>query len=168
MTNLTRILVATDLSEAAGIALEQALMLAKPFRASVVVLHVVEDSVEARLWSSEIFQALSAEAQTEFIEQAQPGLKQYLDAFDTGEVAVMPEIRVGRPAPTIVGAARDYNADLIVVGTHGRTGLAHLLIGSVAEHVLRTADCPVMAVRVTQASRARELAHRPWVTSLAS
>jgi nucleotide-binding universal stress UspA family protein len=57
------------------------------------------------------------------------------------------EIAVGRPADTIVRLAREYHADLIVMGTHGRTGLEHMVMGSVAEKVVRLAPCPVLTVK---------------------
>jgi nucleotide-binding universal stress UspA family protein len=68
------------------------------------------------------------------------------EAFrDTWEVA----IGVGRPADTIVRLARERNADLIVMATHGRTGLEHVVLGSVAEKVVRLAPCPVLTVKYT-------------------
>lgn len=68
------------------------------------------------------------------------------EAFrDTWDV----EIAVGHPADTIVRLAREGNADLIVMATHGRTGLGHLVLGSVAEKVVRLAPCPVLAVKHT-------------------
>jgi universal stress protein A len=68
------------------------------------------------------------------------------EAFrDTWDV----EIAVGHPADTIVRLARERNADLIVMATHGRTGLGHLVLGSVAEKVVRLAPCPVLAVKHT-------------------
>ena len=66
------------------------------------------------------------------------------EAFrDTWEV----EIAVGHPADTIVRLARERNADLIVMATHGRTGLGHMVLGSVAEKVMRLAPCPVMTIK---------------------
>ena len=57
------------------------------------------------------------------------------------------EVAVGHPAETIVRVARERGADLIVMGTHGRTGLQHVLLGSVTEHVVRLASCPVLTIR---------------------
>jgi universal stress protein A len=57
------------------------------------------------------------------------------------------EVRLGTATDQIVGAAVDYGSDLVVMGTHGRTGLEHLLLGSVAEQVIRLAPCPVLTVR---------------------
>jgi nucleotide-binding universal stress UspA family protein len=53
----------------------------------------------------------------------------------------------GPPVPTLIHAAEEYHADLIVMGTHGRTGLTHMLLGSVAEGVVRQALCPVLTIR---------------------
>ena len=57
------------------------------------------------------------------------------------------EVRIGSPAAEIIAAARDLRADLVCVGTHGRTGLAHLFLGSTAEKVVRESPCPVLTVR---------------------
>jgi nucleotide-binding universal stress UspA family protein len=59
------------------------------------------------------------------------------------------EIAIGRPADTIVRLARERNADLIIMATHGRTGLEHMVLGSVAEKVVRLAPCPVLTVKYT-------------------
>jgi universal stress protein A len=69
-----------------------------------------------------------------------------------GEVRVpaTTEVRDGAPGSEIVKAAVDYGADLIVMATHGRSGLPHLVLGSVAEHVIRHARCPVLAVRANE------------------
>lgn len=60
---------------------------------------------------------------------------------------VVTHVIAGAPGPSIIEAAKEYQADLIVMGTHGRTGLARLLMGSVAEHVLRHAECPVLTIK---------------------
>jgi nucleotide-binding universal stress UspA family protein len=62
------------------------------------------------------------------------------------------EIRVGSPVAEIVAAAKDLQADLLCIGTHGRTGLAHLILGSQAERILREAPCPVLTVKPASAS----------------
>ena len=63
------------------------------------------------------------------------------------------EVATGQPAETIVRIAEERSADLIVMGTHGRTGLQHVLLGSVAEKVVRLAPCPVLTVRYKEAAR---------------
>jgi nucleotide-binding universal stress UspA family protein len=67
---------------------------------------------------------------------------------------VITGVMFGSPARAIVDYARDYAIDLIVMGTHGRSGFAHLLLGSVTERVVRTAECPVLTVRDTAAALA--------------
>lgn len=64
-----------------------------------------------------------------------------------GHSELNPEVLIGPTARSIVESARDSKADLIVMGTHGRHGMAHLLLGSVAERVVRIATCPVLTVR---------------------
>jgi nucleotide-binding universal stress UspA family protein len=63
-------------------------------------------------------------------------------------------LRVGHPAPEIVAAVTEHGADLVVMATHGRTGISHLVLGSVAEKVVREAPCPVLTVRARGAARA--------------
>jgi universal stress protein A len=63
------------------------------------------------------------------------------------QVKAVTQVCVGNPARAIVQTARDLPADLIVIATHGRTGLKHVLLGSVAEHVVQRAPCPVLIVR---------------------
>jgi nucleotide-binding universal stress UspA family protein len=70
-----------------------------------------------------------------------------------GHSELSPQVLIGPTARTIVESAQNVNADLIVMGTHGRGGLSHLLLGSVAERVVRTAECPVLTVR-SHAARA--------------
>jgi nucleotide-binding universal stress UspA family protein len=65
----------------------------------------------------------------------------------SGYAQVAVDVLIGPTAKVIVEAARDRNVDLIVMGTHGRHGMAHLLLGSIAERVVRTASCPVLTVR---------------------
>jgi nucleotide-binding universal stress UspA family protein len=69
---------------------------------------------------------------------------------DSSGIAVTTEVLSGHPASAIVDTAREKKYDLIVMGTHGRTGLAHLFMGSVAEKVTRLAPCPVLTVRETE------------------
>ena len=69
-------------------------------------------------------------------------------------------VRTGSPSQTIVALAKSGRADLIIMATHGRTGLAHVFLGSVAEKVVRTASCPVLTVRGAAASKSRAPAKR--------
>jgi universal stress protein A len=68
----------------------------------------------------------------------------------------------GQPAAAIVEAAADRAVDLIVIGTHGRRGMAHLLLGSVAEYVVRSASCPVLTVRGHVPERVQQPEEAAW------
>lgn len=76
-----------------------------------------------------------------------------LGKIETGELGGVPHellLRVGHPSEEVITVAKDLRADLIVMATHGRTGIPHLVIGSVAERVVREAPCPVLTVRAHQ------------------
>ena len=146
-----RILVPTDFSEPSDAALDYARRLARRFGASLHLLHVIEPFAAAGMVSNEMYngttpgqyELLVKEAQAKFAQRAFP------PGREPGKTTT--EVMTGRSAQTIVDYASDHGFDLIVMGTHGRTGLAHLLMGSVAEHVVRTASCPVMTVREARA-----------------
>jgi nucleotide-binding universal stress UspA family protein len=142
------IVVATDFSGPSKLALEYARVLAKRFDASLRVLHIVELPVV--LGSEVPLPDLGALAERAVIE-AQEELSRVLAGVDAREV--IGQVLVGDPATQIVQYLGDHDADLLVMGTHGRGGLAHFLIGSVAERVVRTAPCPVFTIKETEALR---------------
>jgi nucleotide-binding universal stress UspA family protein len=143
--SITRILVPVDFSACSDRAVRYAATLAGQVGASVEVLHVVEDFTYGAF--SEVYvpnvPALIEEAINSAVDRLTP-LKD--EMFPPG-ADVETVVSVGRPALTIVEHATAGQFDLIVMGTHGRTGLSHLFMGSVAEHVVRTAPCPVLTVR---------------------
>lgn len=141
---ITRILVPTDFSADANAAFTYALGLARKFDAPVHLLHVVEDPLAAGVWSSEIYTAEIAGLQVNLVRDAEERLRRSVPD-DAGTVSS--EVRTGNAAKQIVEAARATNTDLIVMGTRGRTGLAHVIMGSVAERVVRLAPCPVLTLR---------------------
>jgi universal stress protein A len=146
-----RILVPTDFSDPSDAALDYARVLAGQFNATIQLLHVVEPPFDAAAFSNEaligntagIYEALMTEARSQLACRARPD--------DIARHGITTEIVTGQSAATIVQYATDHRMDLIVMGTHGRTGIAHLLMGSVAEHVVRRAVCPVMTVRYSPA-----------------
>jgi nucleotide-binding universal stress UspA family protein len=85
--------------------------------------------------------------------EATTRLEAYKVASPAQEIPFVTNVRMGHVAQTIVEYAQSIRADLIVMGTHGRTGLAHFIIGSVAERVVRLAPCPVLTVGVTGAAQ---------------
>jgi nucleotide-binding universal stress UspA family protein len=142
---LNRILVATDFSDAANVALLYGRELAHTFGARLDLLHVVPNL--AKYYAAESYTAAFPEIEVGMEEAAQGEIDRLLTDEDRrlGGRATLRTFQL--PADGIIKYARDENIDLIVIGTRGRSGAAHLLVGSVAEHVVRTAPCPVLTVR---------------------
>ena len=149
----TRILVPTDFSEPSEAALDYARVMADTFGASLHVLHVFDAPFAAGAVSPEVFIADSPAAQAHLFEEASSRLQHRVTPADRTRYRATAEIVTGTSAESIVTYARKRGMDLIVMGTHGRTGLDHLLMGSVSEKVVRTAPCPVMTVRRAPAVR---------------
>ena len=141
-----RILVPTDFSAPSDVALEYARVMARQFDASLHILHVVE---ETSLDESPVPDALippSPEWRTARLHEALERLSHRITGEDRERFHAKSEVIFGKPAHAIVDYASDNGFDLIVMGTHGRAGIAHLLMGSVAELVVRGANCPVMTL----------------------
>jgi len=148
MNPIRQILVPSDFSEPSRAALDYAAALARPLAASVDVLHVWE--VPAFVPPTAFFELSGGDASLVEImrRNAESQLADFVaDATKRGVQVRAAFAELGPPSPTIAEFARHRGYDLIVIGTHGRTGLAHALIGSVAERVVRHAPCPVLAVR---------------------
>jgi nucleotide-binding universal stress UspA family protein len=146
MIDLHRILMPTDFGKSSENALTYAVAFAQKFGAEVWLLHVVQDLA---LFDPEAVFATPplAPPVDQFIAAARTALEHVVKKLDVGGVTVHAEVGVGPPYDEIVRFAKDKNVDLIVMGTHGHTGLAHVLLGSVAEKVVRRAPCPVLTVR---------------------
>jgi nucleotide-binding universal stress UspA family protein len=140
----THILVPTDFSEPSDAALEYARFLAAKFGSTLHLLHVVEVPI---MVGSEIYIAESPDVEAALVEQARKRLAERVLPADRGRFNATSEVVTGATAPAIVEYATQQHIGLIVMGTHGRSGMAHLLMGSVAEKVVRSAPCPVMTVR---------------------
>jgi nucleotide-binding universal stress UspA family protein len=147
MISLKHVLVATDFGEAADAALAYGRELARTFGARLDVLHVAEN-VLTRGFGAEGYVASYPELQQEVEEAARRQLNSMVSAEDRSTLGARAIILTSNsPAYTIAAYANEENVDLIVMGTHGRGAMAHLLMGSVAERVVRTAPCPVLTVR---------------------
>ncbi len=140
--HLDRILVPIDFSDCSLDALEYAAVVARQAKASVDLLHVLEP-VSYGL----DFTLSHADERKHRRETLTKRLEDLSDALSAAGVAVRSHVRGGLPADSILDDARSLPSDLIVMGTHGRRGLSHVMAGSVAEGVLRRARCPVLAVR---------------------
>lgn len=151
---ITQILVATDFSPASEAALAWARDLAQQYAARLSLLHVVTDPRATGVLTSEVYVPASPETQERLVREARERLEQVLPPNERGRFGGMIEARIGDVAETILETALEQKVDLIVMGTHGRHGLAHLLLGSVAERVLRDAPCPVLTARAQPQSQA--------------
>jgi nucleotide-binding universal stress UspA family protein len=145
-----KILIATDLSQASRPALSAGLELARLVGARVVALHVAETPYREQQWympfqktDEEFLKSLGLRQ----MEAAHRAIEDEIAKAGVGGVSVETIVRTGIPADVIPGIAAEIGADLIVTGTHGRTGVEHALLGSIAERVVRRAGCPVLTVR---------------------
>lgn len=143
---IRRILVPVDFSDAARPVVEYARDMARDRGASVALLHVV--GVPA----TPLDPAYGVAADPKILQDLQAGAARGLEdlAALVRKAGVPVETRVvlGAPSREIVRAAREGGADLVVIGTHGRTGLRHVFLGSVAENVVRLCPCPVLTLRL--------------------
>jgi nucleotide-binding universal stress UspA family protein len=149
VATFTKILAATDFSDDSNHALDYAEELARRFSAEILVMHV--DQPLAPVMVSELSPGLDVGAMNRIAEEQRLLALRELDRTtarlrDAG-LKSRSLLKVGAPFLEIIGAAHSEGADLIVLGTHGRTGLAHVLMGSVAERVVRKAHCPVLTIR---------------------
>lgn len=145
MISLKKILVPTDFSDFSQRALEFALSLADEFRSKVYVMHVWDMPMTSSLLPPEPYPELVLTEEQKAGEEHLVKVANELKAsgFDAEPVFVF-----GKPYMEIVRAARELEADLIVLGSHGRSGISHLVLGSVAEKVVRLAPCPVFTVKL--------------------
>jgi len=154
MAHITRILVPTDFSAPADEALDYAVWLAGRLGAHVQLLHVLDDPFVTQGLAAEAFIVEAPVLRTGLLRHAQERLAHRTAAAKGADVRIDSEVLFGNGAKTIAEYAADRGVDLIVMGTHGRTGMAHLLLGSVAERLVRTAPCPVLTVRERPQPRA--------------
>ena len=146
MLSISRILVPTDFSEPSDEALEYAKGLASCLGSSIHVLHVLED-LAAHAWTTEVYVSALPGVHDEMERQARDRLDQALTPEEKAKYKAEVALRMGSAFVEVVRYAREHGIDLIVMGTHGRGAIAHMLLGSVAERVVRKAPCPVLTVR---------------------
>src|SRR5262249_47665049 len=156
MIAVRTILHPTDFSDGSRLAFELACTLAREQGARLIVLHVKQPPGPMVSYGA----AVAWLRQEETDEKLWALLRQNEAAAD---VALEHRLLEGDPARVIVHLAAQSDCDLVVMGTHGRTGLSRLLLGSVAEEVVRRADCPVVTVRAPRSAPAAEHARREGV-----
>ena len=146
MIKLDRILVPTDLSEFSKHAMRYGCEFANRFNAELHLLNIVQDVVAMVPEPGMAFPA-PGEYLQELQQASTKALAELPDSTWLRGVNVVRHVRVGTPFLEIVRYAKETGIDLIVIGTHGRSGLAHVLLGSTAEKVVRKSPCPVLTVR---------------------
>ncbi len=146
----TKILAATDFSEDSGLALGFAEELARKFGAEIIVLHV-DQPLAPVMASPELGPSMDVGAMSRIAEEqrllAQRELDKVVTRLRDSGLKAKSLLKVGSPFLEVIHTAQSEATDLIVMGTHGRTGLAHVLMGSVAERVVQKAPCPVLTIR---------------------
>lgn len=140
---LKRILVPIDFSDCARKALQYAVPLAKEHAAAITLLYVVPNNYGLGEYGGIDYASIEAEQRASGDKQ----LARLAGNEVRGEVSTDTIVGTGSPALEIIDVAKRLPADLIVISTHGRTGLKHVFLGSVVEHVVRRAPCPVLVVR---------------------
>ena len=144
MIKLNTILVPSDFSDCSDAAVLYGLELARRFDARVHLLHVIQDPA-AQPWAAEGLAIPLFAAVEQWQKEAKERLQASVPKADAGRVTVA--VAVAMPHPEILRYAAANEIDLIVMGTHGRAGVSHMLLGSIAERVVRRAPCPVLTVR---------------------
>lgn len=142
------ILFATDFSESSDHAFQYALSLARKFESRLGIIHVISEPVDLRgFYVPHIsFDKLEEEIEQGALKMMEKFCHTHVQDYANVESFVVP----GIPYDEIIKKAVEINADLIVVGTHGRTGLDHVLFGSTAEKVVRKSAVPVMTIRIKE------------------
>jgi len=148
MKSLDRILVAIDFSDSSDKAFNTALFMAKKFSARLVLVHVINEPIDLRgFYVPHIsFDKLEEEIRAGAEKMMEHFCRTHFKGFDNYEYMIV----AGIPHQEILNAAQEKLADMIVLGTHGRAGLDHVLFGSTAEKVVRKSNLPVLTVRLSE------------------
>jgi len=149
--DLKKILVPCDFSSYAEHAFAWAVRLAQQANAEIILIYAVP--IFAHLSYTEVPILVDIpKVEAELVAEGEKQLRKFLTEHNTGNVRVVPRSMLGDPFSVICRVAEEEHVDLIVLGSHGRTGLSHVLLGSVAERVVRHAPCPVLVARLPQQS----------------
>jgi len=146
MIGFHRILVPTDFSPNARTAFHYAVSIGEKYGAELLIMHIVQD-LALVLPDAVMPTPLPTPATEQLIDTSKGMLEQFLKDEDTKGLTIRLDVRIGSPFHEIVAYAAEQKADLIVMGSHGRSALAHMFMGSVAEKVVRKARCAVLTVQ---------------------
>jgi nucleotide-binding universal stress UspA family protein len=141
---MKRILVPMDFSDTSEKAFSYAAEIARAFGAEIVLLHVVDTRVVDNVFH--IHSMPPEDARAQMRKSAEEAVARIVGLEESAGLTISAIYAEGIPPVEVKQAAEEVNADLIAMGTHGTTGIAHLLYGSTADGVLRGAPCPVLTV----------------------
>ncbi len=143
------ILVPTDFSSFSDAALKNAVDIAKQYQATIYLLHVIDEGLQQcavdYCLTDEMIRQIEEQSTKTTTEKLQQEVKRIIDS--RADVKVSFTVKRGNPSEEIINTEKEKNIDLIVIASHGRTGIMKHLIGSVAENVMRGARAPVLLVR---------------------
>ncbi len=143
MNELRKILIPIDFSEHSLNALEYAKLFAGKFNAELILLNIVEPVVfTADLTMGQVIPSI----ESELYQKSEEKVKELVDSL-RNKFNVRGVVKIGRPHVEIIEFAKDEGVDLIIIGSHGHTGVEQLLFGSTAEKVIRKASCPVLIIK---------------------
>jgi nucleotide-binding universal stress UspA family protein len=145
---ITKILVPTDFSSYAETAMHYALDLAQDYAAEVLLLHVIPERDLRAIFDYPLGFPLE-QVLHEYQDKVEQHCAQVAAQAQQQGTPVTPLVSFGVPYEKIIQAAKDHHVDLLIMATHGRTGLSHAVLGSVAERVVRLAPCPVVTIKST-------------------
>jgi nucleotide-binding universal stress UspA family protein len=140
------ILVPTDFSEYAEYAFTWALQIAADWQAKLILFHATSP-ISPLAFPDSVYLPELQRLETDMLADAERRMATFVEKKGSSTVVVETRVVVGEPVFEICQAVEREQADLIIMGSHGRTGLAHVLLGSVAERVIRHASCPVVVAR---------------------
>lgn len=149
--DIRTILLPTDFSECGNFALTYAASLARKFSASIICVHVIEPIVPTVGYSGMTEPLPIADITEQLEDSAERELPKLAECDECAGIEVEELIVHGEAASEIVRVAKERDVDLIVIASHGRTGIGRILFGSTAEAVVRHASCPVLVVKQSQA-----------------
>ena len=149
MLTLKTVLVPTDFSAASESALRYGKAMAERFGATLHIVHVMEDLL-AHAWAAEVYVSSMPQLRDEIEKESRQRLGALLTDGERKALRAETALLAGNPFLEIIRYAKAHDVDLIVMGTHGRGPIAHMLLGSVAEKVVRKSPCPVLTVREAQ------------------
>jgi universal stress protein A len=152
MIGIRRILVPVDFDVCTSPTVRFAAELAEKFGAELILLNVVQD-VSLAMADAVMPTPAPVSELTQLMDAAKSGLANLVNTEKLSRFHPRLEVRVGSPAGEIIAAASELKVDLVCIGTHGRRGIVHLILGSVAEKVVRQAPCPVLTIRPRESEK---------------